>query len=305
MGLKLDAVTRGIEAMRAARAEGGKNPEREITDVVPAVGPNGIPIADQQKHLVRRDASSRAAAQTQAGQEAFVADAVKKQDEVRAKRTEVTKAANEQAGPDQDKVEKTPGSFRTEQQMIEQGANDNLALTDREKAAGGLKGDGTLNYTEGASEWIIREESNWTKVCRQLSLPLAAGPSGTTNRLMNVNSILGAVDSPEAMRLACIGYLLPINAHSLVEVCAGAAAHGAPFTMGQGLYQDLEGGGVSQQEILERCGRAPEPGTLAPPGQNKLYPGQQPLSSQMDEGSDPGQHRDLGAAGEAFEGYAG
>jgi hypothetical protein len=70
--------------------------------------------------------------------------------------------------------------------------------------------------------------------------------------------------------------LLPINAHSLVEVCAGAAAHGASFTMGQEMYQDLEGGGLSNQEIVQRCGRDPEPGTTAPQGQGgKLYPGQQ------------------------------
>ena len=94
----------------------------------------------------------------------------------------------------------------------------------------------------------------WVQAMRSMSLPLAGGPSGTTNLLMNVNDVLKGVGAEEA-RLACIGYLLPIHAHSLVEVMTSAATHGAGYTAGQGMYRNIRPYG--EETLRADCGLTP------------------------------------------------
>ncbi len=96
-----------------------------------------------------------------------------------------------------------------------------------------------LRWEEGARVWIMNEADQWVRWARQMSLPLAAGPSGTTNMLMTANDALNATSAVQA-RLACIGYLLPANHHSLVEVMAAAAPFGAAWTPGPDMYKDIE-----------------------------------------------------------------
>ena len=57
--------------------------------------------------------------------------------------------------------------------------------------------------------------------------------------LMSANAALGAT-TPVQARLACMGYLLPPNHHSLVEVMAAAKPFGAKWTPGQDMYKDIE-----------------------------------------------------------------
>lgn len=95
-----------------------------------------------------------------------------------------------------------------------------------------------LAWAEGARTWYINEKNTWVEAQRKVSLPLKAGPSGTTQRLMNTAQILQVGPSVRA-RLACIGYLLPIRAHSLVEVMTGAADFGLPFRQGQLMYTQI------------------------------------------------------------------
>jgi hypothetical protein len=113
--------------------------------------------------------------------------------------------------------------------------------------------DATLAWSEGAKMWAINEKDEWVRAMRELSLPLGAGPSGTTNMLMNVCSILGG--DPTGTRLACIGYLLPIHAHSLVEVLAAAASHGVGFTAGQQMYRNIAP--FPEDVLRSRCGIQP------------------------------------------------
>lgn len=96
-----------------------------------------------------------------------------------------------------------------------------------------------LRWEEGARVWILNEADQWVRWARQMSLPLAAGPSGSTNMLMSANDALNAASAVQA-RLACIGYLLPANHHSLVEVMAAAAPFGAAWTPGPDMYKDIE-----------------------------------------------------------------
>ena len=62
--------------------------------------------------------------------------------------------------------------------------------------------------------------------------------------------------------MACIGYLLPIHAHSLVEILTAAAAHGVPFSAGPQMYRRIAP--LSEDE-LRSCGR---PGK----GNKNLFP---------------------------------
>jgi hypothetical protein len=106
-----------------------------------------------------------------------------------------------------------------------------------------------VKWEEGVKVWIINERDKWVQVQRSLSLPLGAGPSGTTNMLMQAAQALKA--EPLSARLACIGYLLPAHHHTLVEVLAAAAAFGCDYTPGQRMYRNIKP--LSESE-LRACG---------------------------------------------------
>ncbi|WP_198120265.1 eCIS core domain-containing protein [Massilia rhizosphaerae] len=96
-----------------------------------------------------------------------------------------------------------------------------------------------LKFTEGAKQFAINEAHGWVEQMRTLSLPLKAGPSGHTQVFMEANRFLGAAVSPFDIRLASIGHLLPINAHSLVEILDVAQHHGCPYEPGPLMYRQL------------------------------------------------------------------
>ncbi len=81
---------------------------------------------------------------------------------------------------------------------------------------------------------------------RDLSMPLKAGPSGTTDRLMQTQAILG-VSTPTMMRGAALAYLLPINAHSMVEIMTAAAQHGVAHPAGMKMYESVDPFGSLQE----------------------------------------------------------
>jgi len=81
-----------------------------------------------------------------------------------------------------------------------------------------------LQWKEGMRVWYINEASQWVQQARAANLPLGGGISGTTARLMEANQMLGATD-PLSARSAIMGYLLPINAHTLIEILQGASTY--------------------------------------------------------------------------------
>jgi hypothetical protein len=48
--------------------------------------------------------------------------------------------------------------------------------------------------------------------------------------------------------------LLPIHAHSLVEILTAAAAHGVPFSPGLKMYRDIKP--ITEDELRSSCGRS-------------------------------------------------
>jgi hypothetical protein len=138
----------------------------------------------------------------------------------------------------------------TPKQMQDQG----MGLSDREKRAQGNPDENArLKWSEGVKTWALDQDHRWSKAQQKLGIPLGAGPSGTTNMLMNTGKMLGGVDTL-AMRMACVGYLLPIHAHSLVEILTAAAAHGVPFSSGLQMYRDIKP--ISEDELRSSCGRS-------------------------------------------------
>lgn len=107
-----------------------------------------------------------------------------------------------------------------------------------------------VKWEEGIKVWVMNERDQWVQWQRHLSLPVGAGPSGTTNQLMQSARALGA--EPYSARAACIAYLLPSHHHSLVEIVAAAAPFDCSYTPGQRMYRDLL---PFQEEELRACGK--------------------------------------------------
>jgi hypothetical protein len=128
------------------------------------------------------------------------------------------------------RTEKTVGSVGV--------ALDPAELKVQEAASGETSSSAMkLQWEEGAEKWALNEENKWVFLMRQLSLPLVAGPSGTTNKLMNMGQLLGM--APTDTRLAAMGYLMPPSHHSLVEIMAAAAAFGADYIAGRQIYTSI------------------------------------------------------------------
>ena len=69
-------------------------------------------------------------------------------------------------------------------------------------------------------------------------MPLAGGVSGTTNRMMQNHALLKPGTEKVDMRLAAIGLLIPIKAHSFHEIMVSARANGLAYNDGE--YAPLE-----------------------------------------------------------------
>lgn len=97
-----------------------------------------------------------------------------------------------------------------------------------------------IQMVEGVRMWAMNERNKWVHAMREMSLPLAAGVSGTTARMTKGLEQIG-VGTPETRRLACIGYIIPYHHHSLVEIMAGASGNGGPqFTPSKQMYRDIK-----------------------------------------------------------------
>ena len=75
---------------------------------------------------------------------------------------------------------------------------------------------GVMGYAIKVSDGGIEAEDTFMRAIRTFNVPMGAGVSGTTARTMNHASLFG-VDGLVA-RKVCLGYLLPIQAHSFAEI---------------------------------------------------------------------------------------
>jgi hypothetical protein len=146
---------------------------------------------------------------------------------------------------ERDKIRyKSPGSGASERQ-----ANEVPGLSAAEKAHMGVnKPDDKVQWNEGVKAWFVNELHDWVKINRQTGLPLAAGPSAHTNAFMRAAKYLN-VNKPYDVRLAIIGHLIPIHAHSLIEIMDVAEVYGASYTYGRNMYHDIKP--LTEQELRD------------------------------------------------------
>ncbi|OLF17669.1 hypothetical protein [Actinophytocola xanthii] len=107
-----------------------------------------------------------------------------------------------------------------------------------------------LKWEAGSKDWRIRKggefatdergrrAKEWARQMQALGIPLAAGPSGTTNAMMNVAVVFRA-DLHDA-RLACIGFLPGYRRHSLVEILAAAEPFGPTYDKSRRMYRNIK-----------------------------------------------------------------
>jgi hypothetical protein len=80
----------------------------------------------------------------------------------------------------------------------------------------------TCPWWEGSRVWLLDANDATVKAANALNLPLGAGLSGTTVRTIENAKQLGVGRPVPDLRVMCVGYLLPISAHSYYEVMAAA-----------------------------------------------------------------------------------
>jgi phage-related protein len=81
-----------------------------------------------------------------------------------------------------------------------------------------------LPFIEGGKANLVDEGNFWIKEARKLSMPITAGVSGTTQRYMAFGAKIGLAPLNH-LRLAMLGFLIPMNAHSFHEIMTAAAGH--------------------------------------------------------------------------------
>lgn len=90
-----------------------------------------------------------------------------------------------------------------------------------------------LPFMESVRRNLTSEHHFWMMEARQLSMPIKAGISGTTERLLNAAGMLNIGVAMTHVRLAAFGYLIPDAHHSFHEIMSGAAGFpGCAYTPG-------------------------------------------------------------------------
>ncbi len=107
---------------------------------------------------------------------------------------------------------------------VEEAQKMGLNLSKREIAAANA---GKLPWIVGTTANIVDPQSQFIKSGTQGSMPQKAGISGTTFRFMEASQLLGGNASQS--RLAMIGALEAIDAHTVYEIASAATGFGMPF----------------------------------------------------------------------------
>ncbi|MCS6915437.1 MAG: hypothetical protein RMK29_07575 [Myxococcales bacterium] len=95
-----------------------------------------------------------------------------------------------------------------------------------------------LPWSEGERTWLIDYSSKIAQRAHKLNIPLVAGVSGTTAQIMDAAKFLNCRDIYN-VRLAVLGYLIPVRAHSFHEIMLAARHFGCAYG-GKGDYTDIK-----------------------------------------------------------------
>lgn len=103
-----------------------------------------------------------------------------------------------------------------------------VPLSSREMEAAGVDPSHKtvpLTWREGICYFSIDETTGWGKKMKEDGFPTIAGGSGTAARLLKIYKWIGG-EHPIDFRLALMGWMLPCQDHSLIEIMQGAHAVG-------------------------------------------------------------------------------
>lgn len=128
------------------------------------------------------------------------------------------KPRKERSAADKDAHRKTPRDYQ------DRGA----PLSARELAFAGRPGpDEKLPWNEGVAYWEIDQNESWPKASAAAGIPIVAGMSGTTTRMLKTFQWINVsgVDVFD-YRMAVMGWMLPSWDHSLYEILRGSWAAG-------------------------------------------------------------------------------
>ncbi|MFF3072779.1 DUF4157 domain-containing protein [Kitasatospora sp. NPDC057936] len=181
-------------------------------------------------------------------------------------------------------------------------ADRGAPLSARELAFAGKPGpDDKLPWNEGAAYWEIQQNESWPKANAARGIPVVAGMSGTTTRMLKTFQWINVpgVDVFD-YRMALMGWMLPSWDHSLYEILRGSWAAGvkgpgesalragkgaalmyqhiAPFTEEE-LRQNVCVDGQFPHELMYLA-EANKPRTTDPAASGFMEPGQ-PAAAQV------------------------
>ncbi|MET8167505.1 DUF4157 domain-containing protein [Streptomyces sp. NPDC005329] len=129
-------------------------------------------------------------------------------------------------------------------------ADRGAPLSDRELAFAGKPGmDEKLPWNEGAAYWEIQQNESWPKSNAARGIPVVAGMSGTTTRMLKTFQWIkvSGVDVFD-YRMAVMGWMLPSWDHSLYEILRGSWAAGVKGPKESALKAD-KGAALMYQHI--------------------------------------------------------
>ncbi|MGW2909449.1 eCIS core domain-containing protein [Streptomyces asoensis] len=150
-------------------------------------------------------------------------------------------------GPRKERSEADKEAHRkTPRDYVDRGA----PLSDRELAFAGKPGmDDKLPWNEGAAYWEIQQNESWPKANAARGIPVVAGMSGTTTRMLKTFQWIKVpgVDVFD-YRMAVMGWMLPSWDHSLYEILRGSWAAGVKGPKESALKAD-KGAALMYQHI--------------------------------------------------------
>ncbi|WP_083700323.1 DUF4157 domain-containing protein [Shewanella sp. UCD-KL12] len=97
-----------------------------------------------------------------------------------------------------------------------------------------------LPWEEGGTRFAPNPDNAWVnKAIHELKMPVVAGPSGTTDRMLRALKFLGNPVSPVNFRLSLLGWMLTSNDHSFHEIMAVSKSFGLSYDEGTYAYHNI------------------------------------------------------------------
>jgi hypothetical protein len=90
--------------------------------------------------------------------------------------------------------------------------------------------EGKLSWESGQDLYHYPVTSQYQDIAEELLTPVSTGPSGTAYGIFQVAQKVGAGVDPELLRLAILGWMLPIGDHSFHEIMTACAAFDSNLT---------------------------------------------------------------------------